>query len=153
MTWTNPSRRRSTRASTVITSNASKRNAARTNTRHGRTRRSRKSSGRKTLPPADTGIESVLRSRERRLAVGGTAGYNHPQPTAHPFPKEHSMHLRFPLALLCCVAVVTGARAQDDAKKATAKYVQKLQQKNGGFLPAAQNPTSSKAALPTLRAT
>src|SRR5438477_9020139 len=63
------------------------------------------------------------------------------------------MKLRFALALLCCAAPLTVARAQDDAKTGTIKYVKKLQHKSGGFLPAEPDPKSNKAVLPTLRAT
>jgi len=64
------------------------------------------------------------------------------------------MRLRFTLILLCC-AIPTTARAQvdDPAHKGTIKYVQKLQQKNGGFLAAPADPKSNRAVLPTLRAT
>src|SRR4051794_25072314 len=58
------------------------------------------------------------------------------------------MKLRFSLALVCCVVVVTAPRAQEGPTKGTIKYAQGLQQKNGGFLAAAGDPKG-----PTLRAT
>src|SRR5258707_494650 len=61
------------------------------------------------------------------------------------FPKEHPMKLRLTLALLCCVAAAPAARAQgDQAKKRDIAFVKALQQKNGGFLPAPQDPKSNK---------
>jgi hypothetical protein len=64
------------------------------------------------------------------------------------------MKLRLPLALLCCVAVVSSARAQtDDARKQDIAFVKRLQQKNGGYLPAPPDPKSNRVVLPTLRAT
>jgi hypothetical protein len=61
---------------------------------------------------------------------------------------------RFALAALCTVVCVAPAHGQSpEARKQTIKIIRGLQTKEGGFLPAAPDPKSNRAARPTLRAT
>jgi prenyltransferase beta subunit len=62
--------------------------------------------------------------------------------------------LRVALAALCAVVCLAPAAAQTpEARKQTVAYLRSLQTKEGGFLPARQDPTTSRAVLPSLRAT